>query len=137
MAGEYRLEGLAVPDTLDLLHELLERVGREHPEVLAEDLMLLETAVIELAGNVVEHGGSSGEVAYTFALEVHADELEARLEDSGEQVPSSSTDMPDEWSEDGRGIPLARLTLHELEYERLGERNAWRLVRRRRPTSSP
>jgi serine/threonine-protein kinase RsbW len=60
VTGDYLLEGLAVPESLNLLHDLLERVGREHPDLDAGDLMMFETAVIEVAGNVVEHGRPPG-----------------------------------------------------------------------------
>jgi hypothetical protein len=33
VTGDYLLEGLAVPESLNLLHDLLERVGREHPDL--------------------------------------------------------------------------------------------------------
>jgi hypothetical protein len=33
VTGDYLLEGLAVPGSLNLLHDLLERVGREHPDL--------------------------------------------------------------------------------------------------------
>ena len=47
MTGEYVLEGLAVPESLNLLHDLLDRVGRDHPDVDSADLMLFETAVVK------------------------------------------------------------------------------------------
>jgi serine/threonine-protein kinase RsbW len=56
MSGDYVLDGLAVPESLNLLQDLLEEVGQEHPELAASDLMLFETAVIEVAGGVVERG---------------------------------------------------------------------------------
>jgi serine/threonine-protein kinase RsbW len=133
MDGDYLLEGLAVPQTLHELHELLERAGSEHPDVLPEDLMRFETAVIEIAGNVVEHGRPKGEVTYTFALQVRPDRLEGVLDDGGQPVPPShDSDMPDQWSEDGRGLPLAQAALDELTYEREDSRNLWRMVKHRR-----
>ena len=38
MTGEYLLEGLAVPESLNLLHDLLDRVGSEHPDIDSGDL---------------------------------------------------------------------------------------------------
>ncbi|MFC4616818.1 hypothetical protein ACFO3K_18975 [Cellulomonas algicola] len=60
---EYVLEGFAVPEELSHVSDLLELAGAEHPEVDPTDLMLFETAVVEIANNVVEHGkphGASG-----------------------------------------------------------------------------
>jgi serine/threonine-protein kinase RsbW len=132
MTGDYVLDGLAVPDSLDLLHDLLEQVGGEHPELTASDLMLFETAVIEVAGNVVEHGKPPGEVSWTFRLAVRPDRLEGTLSDSGEEYPGGAwgTDMPDTMEEDGRGLALATAVLDSLVYERAGDVNEWTMVRR-------
>ena len=48
-----------------LLRDLLEAVGREHPDLDRGALMLFETAVIEVAGNVVEHGRPPGQVQWS------------------------------------------------------------------------
>jgi serine/threonine-protein kinase RsbW len=133
MTGDYLLDGLAVPDSLGLLHDLLERVGREHPELAPADLMLFETAVIEVAGNVVEHGKPPGRVRWTFRLAVRSDRLEASLSDSGEEYPGGAwgTEMPEPMSEDGRGLALATAVLDSLTYERSGDVNRWTMVRHR------
>jgi serine/threonine-protein kinase RsbW len=134
MTGEYVLEGIAVPESLNLLHDLLEQVGREHPDLDGGDLMLFETAVIEVAGNVVEHGRPPGGVAWTFRLAVQPDRLEATLSDSGEEYPGGTwgTAMPDDpMQESGRGLPLATAVLDDLGYRRTGEANHWTMLRRR------
>jgi serine/threonine-protein kinase RsbW len=118
MTGDYLLEGLAVPESLNLLHDLLDRVGREHPEISPADLMLFETAVIEVAGNVVEHGKPHGHVAWPFPLEVLGG--------------TWGTTMPaDPMQEDGRGLALATAVLDALTYERRDHVNHWRMVRER------
>jgi serine/threonine-protein kinase RsbW len=131
MTGDYVLDGLAVPDSLDLLHDLLEQVGVEHPELAASDVMLFEAAVIEVAGNVVEHGKPPGEVRWQFRLAVRPDRLEGTLSDSGEEYPGGAwgTDMPDLMDEDGRGLALATAVLESLVYQRSGEVNEWTMVR--------
>jgi serine/threonine-protein kinase RsbW len=132
MTGEYHLEGLAVPESLNLLHDLLEAVGREHPDLDASALMLFETAVIEVAGNVVEHGRRPGEVRWSFRLTVEPHVLTARLSDSGEEYPGGTwgTEMPDASEETGRGLPLATVLLDFLRYERGDAVNHWTMVRR-------
>jgi len=133
MAGDYTLTGLAVPEGLDELHDLLERIGAEHSQVPPADLMLFETAVIEIAGNVVEHGFPPGEVHWTFILAVHDDRLEARLSDDGvpfdggEDLPGA--EMPDALAEGGRGFALAGAVLDKLHYHRSEGANHWQLVR--------
>jgi len=134
VTGEYLLEGLAVPESLNVLHELLERVGHDHPELDAGDLMMFETAVIEVAGNVVEHGRPRGRVTWAFRLSVLPDRMEAQLSDSGEEYPGGTwgTSMPDDLlQEDGRGLALATAVLHSLDYQRSSAANHWTMLRRR------
>jgi serine/threonine-protein kinase RsbW len=134
MTGDYLLEGLAVPESLNLLHDLLEQVGREHADIDGGDLMLFETAVIEVAGNVVEHGQPQGRVAWTFRLAVRPDRLEASLSDSGEEYPGGTwgTVMPeDPMLESGRGLALATAVLDDLSYRRTAGVNHWTMLRHR------
>lgn len=132
--GEYVLEGLAIPETLSDLHDLLEKVGSEHPGLAAEDLLMFETAVIEVAGNVVEHGRPEGKVVFHFRLAVLPDRVEAHLEDAGQEVEGEpgTEDLPDPLAEHGRGLALTRAILDEFSYERLDGTNVWHLVRHRR-----
>lgn len=135
MAGEreYVIEALAVPETIGDLHEMLALVGRENSDVVDMDLMMFETAVIEIAANVVEHGRPEGQVFYTFRLVLLDDRIEASLSDSGDELydkPLIAT-LPDEMAERGRGLALAEAVLDELVYERLGGRNTWTMVKLR------
>jgi serine/threonine-protein kinase RsbW len=93
--------------------------------------MLFETAVIEVAGNVVEHGRPLGRVRWSFRLSVREGALEGRLSDSGEEYPGGAwgTDMPDTMEEAGRGLALATAVLDSLVYERSGNVNEWWMVR--------
>ena len=112
MSGDrYTLSGLAVPEGLDSLHDLLARVASEHPSLPAGDVMMLETAVMEIAGNVIKHGRPTGAVAWNFTLDV-GPPLRAMLSDSGEEYAETWTgEMPDELAESGRGLALAQAVL--------------------------
>lgn len=135
MAGEYRVDTLAVPETIELLHDLLDRVRVEHPDVERTDLMLFETAVIEIANNVVEHGVPPGTISYSFTLDVGPDRLLGRLSDGGPPLPeplAALPVLPDLDSESGRGLALARMALDELEYQRVDDHNEWTMTRVRR-----
>ncbi|QWZ08269.1 ATP-binding protein [Nocardioides panacis] len=133
MAGEYALRGLAVPESLDLLQDLLELVRREHPDLHETDVSMFETAIVEIHGNVVEHGHPPGQVIYAFELEVSPDRLVGILADTGVAAPdlSGMDTLPHEMAESGRGLWLAKATLDDLQYVRIGDRNTWKLVRNR------
>lgn len=134
MAGEYALDGLAVPASLDRLHVLLAQVRHEHPDVSKTDLMMLELAVIEVAGNVVEHGRPQGSVVYSFRLTVHDDTLECVLSDSSEAVTGDLSDgsLPvDALSEGGRGLAVAQAALDHFRHVRVPGGNVWHMIRQR------
>ena len=133
MTGEtYSVAGIAIPEELDRLHGLFEQVSQEHPDVAPSDLQLFETAVVEIVGNVVEHGRPQGRVAWTFDLAVRPEELTAHLSDSGQEyVGDLSADMPDPTAQSGRGLPLARAILDGLDYSRDAGANHWTMVRTR------
>jgi serine/threonine-protein kinase RsbW len=133
MAGEYALRGLAVPESLNRLQDLLDLVRREHPELDETDVSMFETAIVEIHGNVVEHGHPPGQVIYAFELEVSSDRLVGILADTGVAAPdlSGMDELPDEMAESGRGLWLAKATLDDLQYARAGDRNTWKLVRNR------
>lgn len=133
MGGDYAISGMAVPESLDRLQDLLVLVRTDHPEIDETDLTMFETAIVEIHGNVVEHGHPPGRVVYAFELEVHPDRLVGILADTGSAVPDLTQldELPEEMAESGRGLWLAKATLDELEYARIGDRNTWKLVRLR------
>ncbi|QAY64626.1 ATP-binding protein [Xylanimonas allomyrinae] len=132
--SDYVLEGFAVPAEIDHVHALLERVGAEHPELDSTDLMMFETAVVEIATNVVEHGRPPGEVRWRLTLTVRPDEIEGELLDSGQEFsPDLDTPMPHTLAEGGRGLPLASALLHRIELARIDDANHWRMVRHLTP----
>jgi serine/threonine-protein kinase RsbW len=139
MVGDYAVQGVAVPESLDLVHDLLSQVRADHPEIRELDLAMFETAIAEIHGNVIKHGRPEGQVLYTFDLSVLPERLVGFLADTGEAVPDLSEALPlaDVMAESGRGLWLARATLDELVYERAGDRNTWRMVRLRGRRTTP
>jgi serine/threonine-protein kinase RsbW len=127
------VDGLATAAGLSVLHELMARVRGDHPEVAELDLAMLETAVIEIAGNVVEHGTPPGGLRFQLALEVTDDALAATLVDTGDPLPSVSTDPQDVLAESGRGLQMVHAVLTELRYERRAGTNVWSMARARTP----
>lgn len=128
---EYVLEGFAVPDQLDAVHALLAQAAGEHQELDPMDVMLFETAIIEIANNVVEYGRPEGQVRWKFTIRVHDDEIEAELDDTGQSfTPAHGKAMPGEEAEGGRGLPIAEALLDRIEFTRMEDTNHWRMVRR-------
>jgi serine/threonine-protein kinase RsbW len=138
MGGDhYTVGGFAVPETLNLLHDLLARAGEEHPDVPSADLMMFELAVIELVGNLVEHGRPTGEVQYAFILQIEDHCMVGTLSDTGDAVAyDPEVPMPHEMDVEGRGLPLARAALDGLTYSREEGANHWRMVRKRSSTET-
>jgi len=133
-SSSYSVQGIAAPACFEDLHQLLERVSEDHPDVRRTDLDMLETAIIEIAGNVVEHGCPPGQVAYTLYLWVTETTLKSVLVDSGSEVSSEdreSPDRPDDMAEEGRGLLLAEAVLDEFRYERRDGHNTWTMIRGR------
>lgn len=129
--NEYVLEGFAVPDQLDAVHSLLAQAASEHPDLDPMDVMLFETAVIEIANNVVEYGRPEGAVRWKFTIRVREDEIEAELDDTGQTfTPAQGSAMPGEDAESGRGLAIAEAVLDQIEFKRMGDTNHWRMVRR-------
>jgi serine/threonine-protein kinase RsbW len=95
-------------------------------------LLLFETALGEIGGNVLTHGrppGTARPVEYSLSFD--GSSLEASLSDSGAPAHEHlGRQMPGPDNEDGRGLAIARSLLDELGYERDGEVNRWRLVKR-------
>ena len=131
LGKEYVLEGFAVPEELDAVHALLAQAAGEHPGLDPTDVMLFETAIIEIANNVVEHGRPEGKVRWKFRIQVREDEIEANLDDTGQTfAPERGKAMPSEDAESGRGLPIAEALLDQIEFKRTDDTNHWRMVRR-------
>jgi serine/threonine-protein kinase RsbW len=95
-----------------------------------------ETAVVEIATNIVEHThraeGQSGR-GYSLELTADDDEVTAVFTDNGmpAEIDLSTVTMADLEDESGRGLALAIAALDSLDYSRVDGRNVWTLVCRR------
>jgi len=95
-----------------------------------------ETAVVEIATNIVEHThraeGSSGR-GYSLELIADATTITAVFSDNGKpaDIDLSTVTMADVDNESGRGLALAIAALDSLDYRRANGRNIWTLVCKR------
>jgi len=130
---EFKARFSELREGLDILHESIERV-REATGRASDDLplMLFETALGEIGGNVLTHGRPPGTaLPVEYVLSLRDGTLVASLTDSGASVHEHlSREMPGHDREEGRGLAMARALLDELGYERSGGINRWRLVKR-------
>lgn len=112
--------------SIDLLRDSAQRPIDEHA------LMLFETALGEIGANVLTHGRPGGHHEdVDYVLRFDGDSASAQFADRGPAVEEHlSREMPDPLSESGRGLPMARALLDDLGYERVGDVNTWRLVKR-------
>ncbi|MCY7413445.1 MAG: SpoIIE family protein phosphatase [Salinibacterium sp.] len=130
-AAEYSLRIKTPPDDVNLVHELLETVWGASPEIPVEERNRFETALIELASNVIRHSSSSAAVSCVLSIRSSPGHLEAELRDTADpgDVELVGRMMPDELAESGRGIPLIQALVDELEYSHDGSFNLWRITR--------
>lgn len=123
------------PDDVDTALDFLRAIWAYDPAVTMEDRSAIETAVVELTGNVIEHAAKQtpGLVCHVVVtLDASAVQVEVRDAGSAVMADISGTAMPDDAAESGRGIPMIRALVDEFIYERRDGVNRWRLVRRRR-----
>jgi serine/threonine-protein kinase RsbW len=95
--------------------------------------MLFETALAEIGANTLTHGRSEGpaDAPVEYHLRLEGRTAMATFIDRGPALHNQLTrGMPEPSSESGRGLAIARQMLDELGYERQGEINTWRLVKR-------
>lgn len=132
--AEVRLEGVADAAWIEQVHAACDELWVRAPEVPELDRVRFETAVIELATNVVRHGRpvGSGPVRTQVVLRSAGPRLAAELADNGAAARVDLDPEPvDDLSESGRGIRLVLRAVDSLSLERERGRNVWRIVRER------
>ena len=128
----HELETAAVEESLDEVHDLLDRAWVADASVPDRDRMAFVTAVAEVAANIVEHASRGEPVRLRLVLHVLEDRLEAHFEDRGRPYePPPTPEHEDELAETGRGLAMVRALVDEVEYERDGPVNRWVVVRSR------
>lgn len=119
------------PSDVDEVHESVDDLWELNADLGAGERMRFETALLELAGNVIEHTEGHERLLCELTLMRTDTSLEAVLSDSGAavRVPFRRS-MPDpaELAESGRGIAMIELLMDDFTYERDTDGNRWRMV---------
>jgi serine/threonine-protein kinase RsbW len=120
-------------DNVNLVHSFLEGLWDIHTDISDLDRMAFETALIELASNVIEHADGGQGVTCVITVRVDGETLSADLSDTAEagEIQVVGRVMPAADAESGRGIALVQMLVDELQYERVGDNNLWRISRTR------
>jgi serine/threonine-protein kinase RsbW len=119
------------PNDVDEVHDSVDDLWHLNPDLGTGERIRFETALLELAGNVIEHAEGNERLVCGLTLRRTSTTLEAVLSDSGGEVQVPfRTVMPDpeEMAESGRGIAMIELLMDDFSYERDPEGNRWRLV---------
>jgi serine/threonine-protein kinase RsbW len=127
---EFVRELTSPPDTVDDVHDLLDRLWSAEEAVSADDRMRFETALIELATNVVQHADPGTGVAWTVRVACDGGSLTGELVDTAPATEFDSTaerEMPAELAEDGRGLAFVRLLVDSATFASTDAGNTWRI----------
>lgn len=131
--GRHTLHLIVPPGDVDAVHALLADVWADVPDIPMMERFKFETALLELASNVVKHADGGSGLWCTVEIDATAEGIEATVVDDGE--PSDAEilvprDMPEDLSESGRGLAIIQALVDALSYTREGTTNHWRISRR-------
>lgn len=121
------------PNHVDEVHDAVDDFWHLNGDLGSQERMRFETALLELAGNVIEHAEGNERLRCELTLRRTRTTLEGVLRDSGAEVAvpfRTRMPNPQEMAESGRGIAMIELLMDDFSYERDPEGNHWNLVMR-------
>jgi serine/threonine-protein kinase RsbW len=140
MSSQFGLRAAAVPESLELVHDLLEEVWAGEPGIEPMDRIRFETALIEVASNIIEHSqpSTTDPVRFVLAVECEPARLYAEFTDNARPagIDLTAAELPDDMSGSGRGLALAKVALDQFSYAKEDTGNRWTLLCRRRTAAS-
>jgi serine/threonine-protein kinase RsbW len=130
--SRHTLNWAAPPDDVNAVHDFLESIWSHFPEVDSTDRMIFETAIVELASNVIEHAAPwQGGVSCVLHVQIVDNALRAELRDTAQAGAFRLSDraMPGAEAESGRGLALIQAMVDSVSFERTGEFNLWTITK--------
>jgi serine/threonine-protein kinase RsbW len=140
MGREFSLRAAAVPESLELIHDLLQELWEGEPGIDLMDRIRFETALIEVASNIIEHSRPAGTdpVRLVLAVECAPERLYAEFTDNARPagIDLSVAELPDDLSTSGRGLALAKVALDQFSSAKEDDGNRWTLLCRRKSAAA-
>lgn len=139
--SRFSLRADGVPESLELVHDLLDEVWESEAGIDLMERIRFETALIEVASNIIEHSkpASSDPIRFRLELECSPERLYAEFHDNAKPAGIDLSAAPlsedlsslDNISSTGRGLALAKVALDEFSYAKLVSGNKWTLMCKR------
>ncbi|MDP9028719.1 MAG: ATP-binding protein [Actinomycetota bacterium] len=113
--------------SINQVHEGLAELWRRHPRISGADRMAFETALIELATNVIRHSLRAESADTELRLAVGVTELSAEIIDNGPEFRGylDHFALPGLSAESGRGMAVIDSLMDVFEYTRVPAQNSW------------
>lgn len=120
------------PRILDDVHATLNECWQSHDHVPESIRAELAIAVGEIVANIIEHAAQDGPIRVEMSIEVLADQVQVSFTDDGIACPvdPETAQMPDAFTDRGRGLAMIRAVVSKLSYRRSGSHNHWKLISR-------
>lgn len=121
-----------------VLDELMD-VWRRNPWVGEFDRMAVQTAIVELATNIVRYALPDADDTAELTVVIAEGKLRADVTDHGPRFTGALHDlaMPDPLAESGRGLGVIAALMHTFSYTRSADGNHWMIVRSLTPSGPP
>ncbi|MET3163259.1 UNVERIFIED_ORG: serine/threonine-protein kinase RsbW [Arthrobacter sp. UYEF10] len=125
--------GLSAAESIDSVHNELDKLWEDAPFVQAMDQMTFTTAVIESASNIVQHArpAAAQPVELGVDISVRTTQLQARVSAYHARPPFGPLEpgTADDDAECGRGLALIEALVTTVTFERQDGTNTWVLTR--------
>lgn len=122
------------PGDVNTVHDFLSEVWMHASAVSDVDRISIETALIELAANVMQHADTEGAgLACEFSIEIDDEAISMVVRDTGEpgDIQLVGAEMPELDAESGRGLAMITALVDDVAYSQESGHNVWRLRRAR------